>query len=117
MQPLQIIRELGFPIAIIAAVTWFIWREIWPFLKQRIEATHADRLTQQREFFGTLARFAELVTTQRQATLDALAQLTAQMQETARTLAAAVRLIEQLHQASTEQEHDRPRRPRPSSGK
>lgn len=114
---IQVIRELGFPVAVVAGAAWFLCREVWPFCKARIEAAHRDRLEQQKEFFGALSRFAELVTTQRQATLDALAQLSRQMEETARTLAAAVRLIEQLHQAPTEQEHDRPHRPRPSPGR
>lgn len=101
---IQIIRELGFPIAIIAGASWFVVRDVWPFVKQRIEQSHADRLSEQKQFFEAISRFAELVTTQRQATLSALAQLTEQMEETSRALAAAVRLIEQLHQASTEQQ-------------
>ncbi|HEX7957394.1 MAG TPA: hypothetical protein VF508_10655 [Pyrinomonadaceae bacterium] len=109
MDAAAFIKEFGLPAAIIAGAAWFITREVWPFIKQRVEVAHSDRIAQQKEFFDTLSRFAELVTTQRQATLSALAQLTEQMEETARTLGAAVRLIEQLHQASTERERTRGR--------
>jgi septal ring factor EnvC (AmiA/AmiB activator) len=105
----SILKEFGLPAAIIVAAAWFLAREVWPFIKQRVEVAHSDRLTQQKEFFDTLARFTELVTTQRQATLSALAQLTEQMEEVTRTLSATVSLIEQLHKASTERERTRAR--------
>lgn len=107
MDAVAFIKELGFPFAVIIGAAWFITREVWPFVKQRIEVAHADRVNQQQQFFDTLSRFAELVTTQRQATLSALAQLTEQMEETARTLTAAVRLIEQLHTSATERARGR----------
>jgi septal ring factor EnvC (AmiA/AmiB activator) len=103
MEPIQFIKELGFPFAVIAGVAWFVSREVWPFAKQRIEAAHSDRLAQNQQFFDTLSKFAELVTTQRQATLTTLAQLTDQMEAITHTLSNVVHLVEALHTRTTEQ--------------
>jgi len=104
MEAIQFIKELGFPFAIIAGAAWFITREVWPFAKARIEAAHTDRLAQQQQFFDTLSKFAELVTTQRQATLTTLAALTDRLDDITHTLASIVRLVEQLHASATERQ-------------
>lgn len=107
MEPIQFIKELGFPIAVIAGAAWFITREVWPFVKQRIEVAHADRLGQQQQFFDTLSKFAELVTTQRQATLTTLAQLTDQLEAVTNTLGNVAHLVEALNTRSAERERTR----------
>lgn len=103
----QFIRELGLPVAIIAGVAWFVAREVWPFVKQRIETAHTDRLAQQQQFFDTLSKFAELVTTQRQATLTTLAQLTDQLEAVTNTLGNVARLVEALNPRAPERERTR----------
>ena len=102
MEFAQLAREFGIPLVILFAIGLFTWKELWPFIRQRIEQSHTDGLAQQQRYIETLERFANLVTTQREATMHALQQLTLRMEEVTRAVADLTKHLASLESRITQ---------------
>jgi hypothetical protein len=99
----QTIKELGFWLAALVAVAWFVKRDLWPFCMEQIKTRYTDTQQRHTKMLDLIDRLTEQVTTQRAQSIEALHTLAAQMTE----LAAVVNNLSHLVSTMTEREESR----------
>lgn len=117
MEPVTFIKEVGFYAATVAAVAWFVKRDVWPFCMKQIEQRYSDQQERHMRMFGLLETLSEQVTAQRAQSIEALHVLAQQMTALASTVNAVAQAVHDLqtrvefHHPATPRERE-PHRPR-----
>ena len=106
MDAVQFIKEIGFYAAALVAIAWFIKRDVWPFCMRQIETRYSDSQRSHSRMLDLLDKLTDQVTIQRAQSIEAIHQLTTQMQALSETVAGVARLV--THLAERLSKHERP---------
>jgi hypothetical protein len=102
-------KEFGFYAIALAAVAFFMKRDVWPFCMEMIRQSRSEAHERHMKMLGLLDKLTDQVTTQRQQSIEALHGLTVQMSELAATVANVARMVSSMaehieqHHSSTRQ--------------
>jgi hypothetical protein len=91
-----LLREFGFPLIVLGALGYFVARSIWPFCKEQIERSQADARAERTQWLALITQLTQAVSTQREASIEALRRQGAQLDEIARVLSHLAGAVEAL---------------------
>ena len=97
MDFLTIFKDYGLSVAALIVIGWFLFREIWPWIKTKTDEATADRRQERDKFLQALHYLTSVTETQALTNQQTLAQVTTQMHELTDSVGQVAGAVQRLY--------------------